>query len=203
MGSKLGISIVVACLCILILFVIVQHKPKGPGLPSDVLAASREFKAHEPAFRDSSAEKLLPYIKTGMSREGVETLLGEPDDQKTGGENHISYYVGLSRIIEIDFDEAGNAIRVTGIDDRYLNHYELTWPLIRAGKTREYVLDHLGEAASESADGKRWDYVADGRTYTVVFDEQGLVESVEPPHAELEREINERIEGSKKGTPNM
>ena len=196
-----GLGLLIVTAAITIFWVLSYQERQGDQLKlsPEIVTASKEFKA-QVGYRESQAKKLRPYLKTGMSKEQVKELLGEPDPG-CASETHISYVLGYSQLLSIDFDQSGNLIRVEGVDDQYANATERTWPLIRPGRTKTYVTQRLGEADSESADGKTWRYMADGRTYTVIFDDKGLVKAVDPSHAELQREWTERTNCQERATP--
>ena len=67
----------------------------------DIAEASKEFK-NNPGFRHGSAKKLIPYLTTGLSKDEVSSLLGNPDkiDERGALWEYVLFY---SLFIDIQF----------------------------------------------------------------------------------------------------
>lgn len=74
---------------------------------------STEFRSN-PGFREESAQQILPYITTEMTREDVLRLLGEPSAKDSGGREWI-YTVFYSKYISVYFNAQSKVERVVGV----------------------------------------------------------------------------------------
>lgn len=82
------------------------HDPKSAQLQE----ISSEFRAN-PMFRESSAQRILPYLAKGMTAEEIVTLLGEPTDKSSDG-SFWQYSVFYSKAIDVYFNFQGTVERI-------------------------------------------------------------------------------------------
>ncbi|MDH4240380.1 MAG: hypothetical protein OEW48_12530 [Phycisphaerae bacterium] len=177
--KRLSIVLIVVaflCICIWILFV---GKSDRTSLPPEIVHASKEFKA-KAGYRVNEAKILLPYLKVGMSKEEIRSLLGEPDSKK-GFEYFacISYIVGRSNMIDVFLDENEKVIHVDSVWSEYSNPFERAWPLMRPGMTKQYILRWLGGPQKELKDGKEYQYRDDQFVFIVSFDMNDIAVKLE------------------------
>jgi len=170
------IAILFLCICIWILYF---GKSGRTILPPEIVSASKEFKA-KAGYRVTEAKKLLPYLKVGMSKEEIRSLLGEPDSKK-GFEYFacISYIVGRSNMIDVFLDENEKVIHVDSVWSEYANPFERAWPLMRPGMTKQYILRWLGGPQKELKDGKEYQYRDDQFVFIVSFDMNDIAVKLE------------------------
>ncbi|MHC4283835.1 MAG: hypothetical protein ACYSWZ_12800 [Planctomycetota bacterium] len=127
------IAVLFLCICIWFLYF---GKSGRTSLPPEVVRASKEFK--QSGYRVTQAKILLPYLKAGMSKEEIRSLLGEPDSKKESEYYaRISYIVGYSNFFTVFLDENEKVIHVDSVWSEYSSHYERVWPLLRPG-IKEY-----------------------------------------------------------------
>jgi outer membrane protein assembly factor BamE (lipoprotein component of BamABCDE complex) len=173
----------------------------NPNLPSEIARASSEFK-QQTGDRASQAEKLLPYLKPGMPRQTVIELLGDPRPE-FAGQHGLFYPVGWSEAITVHFDDTGKVIHVEGLVRDYTNGIERVWPLICIGMHKTEVMTRLGGPQVQLNDHTTWQYKPsnDPAVYTITFDEEGKVKSLNPTREEFQRRMEERRQQRPK-TPN-
>ncbi|NQT91699.1 MAG: outer membrane protein assembly factor BamE [Lentisphaerae bacterium] len=74
---------------------------------SPLSQASSQFQAKRAGcFRPQEASVLYPLIKVGMTKEGVQALLGKPDDHTAlkSTEDRWNYTVGYSQAFTLEFE---------------------------------------------------------------------------------------------------
>ncbi|MHC4083673.1 MAG: hypothetical protein ACYSWZ_03040 [Planctomycetota bacterium] len=170
------IAILFLCICIWILYF---GKSGRTSLPPEIARASKEFKA-KAGYRVTQAKKLLTYLKAGMSKEEIRSLLGEPDSKKESEYYaSISYIVGRSNMIDVFLDENEKVIHVDSVWSEYSSHYERVWPLLRPGMTKQYILSRLYGGYKEPNDGKEYQYRDDQFVFTVTFDNNDIAVKLE------------------------
>jgi len=170
------ITILLLCICIWFLYF---GKSGGTSLPSEIVHASKEFKA-KAGYRVNEAKILLPYLKAGMSKEEIRSLLGEPDSKKESEYYaSISYIVGRSNMIDVFLDENEKVIHVDSVWSEYSSPFERVWPLLRPGMTKQYILSRLGGPQKELKDGKEYQYRDDQFVFTVSFDMNDIAVKLE------------------------
>jgi outer membrane protein assembly factor BamE (lipoprotein component of BamABCDE complex) len=171
--SLVLIATLFLCICIWFFYVEMPKLRSGrASLPSEIVRASKEFKA-QAGYRETQAKKLLPYLKVGMAKGDIQSLLGEPDS-KTEFEYYASmnYIVGRSNMITVFFDEKEKVIHVESPWTEYSSPIERVWPLLRPGMTKDDILSRLGSQQKELKDGKEWQYQYrdDPIVFTITFD---------------------------------
>ncbi len=181
------IAILFLCICICILYF---GKSGRTSLPPEIVRASKEFKA-KAGYRVTEAKKLLPYLKAGMSKEEIRSLLGEPDSKKEFEYFAcISYIVGRSNMIDVFLDENEKVIHVDSVWSEYASPFERAWPLMRPGMTKQYILRWLGGPQKELKDGKELQYQHRGNpvVFTITFDMNDKV-------VKLEKKLKQKLMG--------
>lgn len=170
------IAILFLCICIWILYF---GKSGRTSLPLEIVRASKEFKA-KAGYRVTEAKKLLPYLKIGMSKEEIRSLLGEPDSKKEFEYFAcISYIVGRSNMIDVFLDENEKVINVDSVWSEYSSPFERVWLLMRPGMTKQFILSWLGGPQKELKDGKEYQYKDDLFVFTVTFDMNDIAVKLE------------------------
>ena len=172
------IAILFLCICIWFLYF---GKSGRTSLPPEIVRASKEFKA-KAGYRVTEAKKLLPYLKVGMSKEEIRSLLGEPDSKKESEYYaRISYIVGRSNMITVFLDENEKVIHVDSVWSEYASPFERAWPLMRPGMTKQYILRRLGGPQKELKDGKELQYQHRGNpvVFTITFDMNDIAVKLE------------------------
>ena len=109
-------------ICIVLLYIVISKiRPGGSGMSSEIAVASKEFK-EQMGHREDQAKILLPYLKVGMRKEDIISLLGEPD-YKNEYEYYelISYIIGRSNLISVFLDENAQVIHVESVWSEYSN----------------------------------------------------------------------------------
>ena len=89
-----------------------QKEVSEVALPVEVANANAAFKTGVGArYRENYAvsRMLLPWIKTGMTKKEVESLLGPPDKDSGG---YWFYTLFYSMFIEVRFDAQGTVLQV-------------------------------------------------------------------------------------------
>jgi hypothetical protein len=85
----------------------------GVAESARLLQTSTEFKA-SPGFREASAQKILPHLKSGMSAEEIVRLLGEPTEKKSDGALW-RYSVFYSKTIDVYFSPQARVEKVVSV----------------------------------------------------------------------------------------
>ncbi|MHC4086376.1 MAG: hypothetical protein ACYSU3_15830 [Planctomycetota bacterium] len=169
------IAVLFLCICIWFLYF---GKSGRTSLPPEVVRASKEFK--QSGYRVTQAKILLPYLKAGMSKEEIRSLLGEPDSKKESEYYaRISYIVGYSNFFTVFLDENEKVIHVDSVWSEYSSHYERVWPLLRPGMTKQYILSRLHGGYKEPNDGKEYQYRDGQFVFTVSFDMNDIAVKLE------------------------
>jgi len=169
-------------ICMLLLYMKISKMRLGSeGISSEIANASKEFK-EQVGYRETQAKILLPYLKVGMHKEDIVSLLGEPDS-KTDSEYYeqINYIVGRSNMINVFLDEDEKVIHMDSIWSEYSSPIERVWPLLRTGMIKQDVAIRLGRPQKELKNGEQWQYqYRDEPTiFTITFDGNDKVVKLE------------------------
>lgn len=175
------IAILFLSICIWFLYVGMWKLKSGrTSLPPEIVRASKEFK--QSGYRVTEAKKLLPYLKVGMSKEEIRSLLGEPDSKKEFEYFAcISYIVGRSNMIDVFLDENEKVIHIDSVWSEYASPFERAWPLMRPGMSKQDILRWLGGPQKELKDRKEWQYQYRDNpvVFTISFDMNDKVVKLE------------------------
>ena len=190
--SKYRIIIIVVfiffCICFIGIFVLNSNDKHIPLL--EVTQVSKEFKSNV-GNRDAQAKILMPYLKVGMSKENVESLLGE-SDYKTGSGKYFHYSLGRSNVLSVYFDEQEKMFHVEGPGIKFASHYDRVWPFLRAGMTKESVSIKMYEPSIISDNGMKWQYKDDTYLYWITFDDNDKVINLEKTKRETEHDPDKK-----------
>jgi len=180
--SLVLIAILFLCICIWFMYVgMSKIRSNRMSKSSGIANASKEFK-EQVGYRETQAKKLLPYLKIGMHKEDIVSLLGEPDSkQESEYYARISYIIGRSNMLTVFFDEKEKVMHVDSVWTEYASPTERVWPLLRTGMTKQYILSRLGGPQKELKDGKEWQYQYrdDPVVFIITFDGNDKVVKLE------------------------
>lgn len=176
------LSVVFTIVILLILFLSINQRDEDlqVRLPSDIQSAIEDFQSENAlvtGLRKEAATKLMPYIKTGMSKAKVEEFLGLPETEGSS-ENLSIYPIWYSEAILINYDDKGRVFHIEGPGIEFLDN-DRVWPFIRVGMTQELVLTKMYEPDEISDDGKKWLYKGKTYLYTIRFDDNDKVSHLE------------------------
>lgn len=168
-------GIILFCICIFGIFMVNSNNKHNPLL--EITQASKEFKLNV-GNRDAQAKILMPYLKVGMSKENVESLLGE-SDYKTDSGKHFVYSISRSIMLSVYFDEQGKLFHIDAPWIEYASHYDRVWPFLRVGMAKKTISVKMYEPSVILDDGMKWQYKDDAYIYWVTFDDDDKVINLE------------------------
>lgn len=151
-------------------------------LPAEIAEVSNVFKSTEPMARDSEyAVTLVSHLRGGMPEDYVKTVLGNPDqDEILDGIRSYNYFMGLSNILTLEFDQKGKLIKMHGTGVDFTRNPETIWSLMRLGMDQSEVNRHFDGKPHEIFDnGKTWQYKNDAYLYIITFDDNDKVSQLE------------------------
>lgn len=178
-----------------------SQRDMEPSYSPEIVLACERFKT-QPGNRVTEARLLRPYLNAGMSEDQIEALLGPGRPTPSNG-GAVYYPAARSLGLTVFYDENRKLLHVEGIDDEYNSGIERAWPLIRSGMTQTEVTTRLGGPQVQLNDHTTWQYKPsnDPAVYTITFDEEGKVKSLNPTREEFQRRMEERRQQRPK-TPN-
>ena len=148
-------------------------------LPKEVLKASENFKTR--TDRMSYVDALTPYLKPGLDKEEVLSLLGKPNEiEEHKHYSALRYVLTFGMAMSVITDENGKLLQVN-LPGKFLSHYDRVWVFIRVGMTKKEVVSWFYGPSKMSDDGKEWQYSDpdDPHSYTVIFDDKDIVIKLE------------------------
>lgn len=169
------------CICILY-FGMSKIRSNSISKSLEIANASKEFK-EQVGFREAQAKKLLPYLKVGMNKKDIVSLLGKPDFKaESEYYDSVSYSIGYSNLLTVYFDKKGIVINVDSVwTAENQSPIERVWPLLCTGMTKQDVAVRLGGPQEELNNGREWQYQYrdEPPVFTVTFDANDKVVKLE------------------------
>jgi hypothetical protein len=102
---------------------------KHMNISNEITKISQDFKTNY-GSRKEAAVKLVPYIKIGMTKNEVETILGKPNRiNDSDGFIYWFYSLDYSQFIGILFDSEGKVVKIEastpGLESNSSGHYKI------------------------------------------------------------------------------